>query len=159
MKSLKNFQEKYFKTCIHMCVIKEAFTKKTINFGFFISFYKIFLKETYMLYISYPWNCVLLVLNTPSSSSLLAVSVKYSAKCKHGYVCLCATSRLIKASASWMQNRQGTAVCLTGASDVSVYKSWSQAGATTGGVLSASLLHLAFVWAWVKERTTSLHVQ
>lgn len=97
--------------------------------------------------------------NTPSSSSLLAVSVKYSAKCKHSYVCLCATSGLIKASASWMQNRQGTAVCLTGASDVSVYKSWSQAGATTGGVLSASLLHLAFVWAWVKERTTSLHVQ
>lgn len=58
-----------------------------------------------------------------------------------------------------MQKRQGKAVCLTGAWDVSVYKSWSQAGATTGGVLSASLLHSAFVWVCVKERTTLLHVQ
>lgn len=96
--------------------------------------------------------------NTPSSS-LLAFAVKYSAKCKHSYVCLGAMSGLVKARASWMQNRQGTAVCLIGAWDVSVYKSWSQAGATTGGLLSASLLHLAFVWVCVKERTTLLHAQ
>lgn len=97
--------------------------------------------------------------NKPSFSSLLAFSLKYSAKCKYCYVCLCAMAGLMQASASWMQNRQGTAVCLIGAWDVSVYKSWSQAGATTGGVLSASLLHSAFVWVCVKERTTLLHVQ
>lgn len=97
--------------------------------------------------------------NKSSSSSLLAFSVQYSAKCKHCYVCLRAVARIVQASASWMQNRQGTPVCLIGAWDVSVYKAWSQAGATTGGVLSASLLHSAFVWVCVKERTTLLHVQ
>lgn len=94
--------------------------------------------------------------NKPSSSSLLAFSVKYSVKCKHCYVCLCVMAGLVQASASWMQSRQGTAVCLTGAWDVSVYKSWSQAGATTGGVLSASLLHSAFVWGLCQRKNNTV---
>lgn len=61
-------------------------------------------------------------------------------------------ARLVGAGASCMRIRGGAAVCLIGAWDVSVYKSWSQAGALTGGVPSASPRHSAFVWVCVKER-------
>lgn len=137
-----------------MCAIKEAFNQKTPNFCFLY----LFLKNIYAIYKLSLKLLYSASSNKPSSSSLSAFSVKYSAKCKHCYVCLCAMSGLVQASTSWMQNWQGSAVCLIGAWDVSVYKSWSQAGATTGGVLSASLLHSAFVWVCVRERTTLLHV-
>lgn len=35
--------------------------------------------------------------NKPSPSSLLAFSIKYSAKCKHCYVCLCAMAGFMQA--------------------------------------------------------------
>lgn len=152
--SWKTARKKYFNVYSCMCAIKEAFNQKTSNFYFLFLFLNSFF--VYMLYLKLfcsPSS------NKPSSSSLLAFSVKYSAKCKHCYVCLRAMAQIVQASASWMQNRQGTAVCLLEPRMFLFTNPGARQGPLLEAVLFASLLHSAYVWVCVKERTTSLHVQ